>query len=84
MGRNKKDHTDIEKISFPKTILSVPGDEYSGRVTKSGREIYKFTKNIGDEQIKLSRVVYPNGTEVDTKTKKLKWRITSEVKAQAV
>lgn len=72
MGRNKKDHTDIEKISFPKAILSVPGDEYSGRVTKSGREIHKFTKNIGNEQIKLSRVVYPDGTIVDTKSKKSK------------
>lgn len=47
-------------------FLKEPGDELSARITKSGRGVLKIkTKNEN-----YSQTVYPNGTIVETKSKK--------------
>lgn len=50
------------------SLLSSPGDELSARKTKSGRDVIKINKDNG--KIKRSATRYPNGTIVETITKK--------------
>lgn len=49
-------------------LLEKPGDSLSARVTDSNRKVMKVKK--GDE--KYSVTVYPNGTEVETRSRKHK------------
>lgn len=51
-------------------LLRCPGDEMNARVTKSGRQVLRISKNNGTE--KYSAVRYSNGTVVETKTTKQK------------
>ena len=50
-------------------ILQKPGDEMSARVTKSGRQVAKVSKDNGNSKYSATR--YANGTVVETKTTKI-------------
>ena len=50
------------------SILQKPGDNMSARVTDSGRQVLKVSKNQGKSKYSATR--YPNGTVVETRTTK--------------
>ena len=50
------------------SILQNPGDNMSARVTDSGRQVLKVSKNKGKSKYSATR--YPNGTVVEIKTTK--------------
>lgn len=52
------------------SFLNNPGDRLDARVTESGRKVLKAEKNYGEE--KYSMTEYPNGTTVETRTKRKK------------
>ena len=54
---------------FSNSVLQEPGDEISARVTNSGRQVLKVSKNKGSSKYRATR--YKNGTVVETKTTKL-------------
>ena len=53
---------------FKGGILQNPGDEFSARVTPTGRKVMKLKTDNGKQ--KYSKTVYKNGTTVETKTTK--------------
>ena len=53
---------------FNSSILEKPGDNLSARVTDSGKQVLKVSKNNGKSKYSATR--YPNGTLVETKTTK--------------
>lgn len=54
---------------FNNSILQKPGDQVSARVTDSGRQVLKVSKDEGKSKYSATR--YQNGTVVETKTTKL-------------
>lgn len=55
---------------FKESILSKPGDSISARITKGNRKVIKINQNDGND--KYSATQYPNGTIVETRTRKPK------------
>lgn len=58
---------------FSNSVLQEPGDEISARVTDSGRQVLKVSKDNG--RFKYSATRYKKGTVVETKTTKLTSKI---------
>ena len=56
--------TNQNGVTIPDTILKEPGDRMEARVTRSGRKVL----TVDTSEIKYSKTVYKNGTEVETKT----------------
>ncbi len=54
---------------FEKTLLNEPGDEMHACVKKTGRKVLTISTNNGKN--KYSMTMYPNGTSVETISKKL-------------
>jgi len=53
---------------FSNSVLQKPGDEISARITTSGRQVLKVSKDNGNTKYSATR--YANGTIVETKTTK--------------
>lgn len=53
---------------FSNSVLQKPGDEISARITNSGRQVLKVSKDNGNTKYSATR--YANGTVVETKTTK--------------
>ncbi len=53
---------------FSNSVLQKPGDEISARITNSGRQVFKVSKDNGNTKYSATR--YANGTVVETKTTK--------------
>lgn len=60
----------LSKSDSVSSFLNNPGDRLDARVTESGRKVLTAEKNYGEE--KYSMTEYPNGTTVETRTKRKK------------
>ena len=61
---------DKKSLSNPliNSVLQKPGDEMSARITNSGRQVVKISKDNGNTKYSATR--YATGTVVETKTTK--------------